>query len=292
MAATGIILRRKDGKNQFVGSEAPVPGELVMDLQTTNFGFLAEDGVTVKWGKLEDELPVGGTAGQILAKKTNIDGDVEWVDPPQGGGGGEVVYITETGLDGIVRSGYVFARDDRTQKSPIGNNAIDFTFIDPNAVVSGNEGISGDYAIGLGTNNSITGYANIGIGHALADDPDSEYVTILGYFNDPTSSSTIEGPVLAVGGAGFDNVTGQPIRRNIFEVGAEGNVYAPSADPANLVTTNTPFGVSPSPKVLITKEYLLNYLGQDLPTSDPLVSGALWVDVTTGNVKISVATGG
>ena len=81
MASTGIILRRKNGKNLFVGSETPVPGELVMDLQTTNFGFLDEDGVTIKWGKLEDELPAGGVTGQVLAKKTNIDGDVEWIDP-------------------------------------------------------------------------------------------------------------------------------------------------------------------------------------------------------------------
>ena len=63
MASTGIILRRKIGKNLFVGDEAPIPGELVMDLQTTNFGFLDEDGVTIRWGKLEDELPIGGTTG-------------------------------------------------------------------------------------------------------------------------------------------------------------------------------------------------------------------------------------
>jgi hypothetical protein len=33
-----------------------------------------------------DELPTGGTTGQLLAKKTNVSGDVEWVDAPTGGG--------------------------------------------------------------------------------------------------------------------------------------------------------------------------------------------------------------
>lgn len=33
-------------------------------------------------------IPAGGTAGQHLAKKTNTDYDVEWVDPPESGGGG------------------------------------------------------------------------------------------------------------------------------------------------------------------------------------------------------------
>lgn len=33
-------------------------------------------------------LPDGGTAGQLLAKRTNADGDAEWVAPPSGGGSG------------------------------------------------------------------------------------------------------------------------------------------------------------------------------------------------------------
>ena len=31
-------------------------------------------------------LPLGGTTGQFLAKATNANGDVEWIDPPEGGG--------------------------------------------------------------------------------------------------------------------------------------------------------------------------------------------------------------
>ena len=31
-----------------------------------------------------DSLPAGGSSGQVLAKKTDTDGDAEWVDPPEG----------------------------------------------------------------------------------------------------------------------------------------------------------------------------------------------------------------
>ena len=119
MASTGIILRRKLGKNLFTGEEAPIPGELVMDLNTTNFGFLDEDGVTIKWGKLEDEIPTGGITGQVLTKNTNIDGDVIWSDPV---GGGELVKADEGNGEG-----YYLAGDDRSNKGPIGNHAIDFS---------------------------------------------------------------------------------------------------------------------------------------------------------------------
>jgi len=154
MASTGIILRRKLGKNLFVGEDVPVPGELVMDLVTTNFGFLDEDGVTIRWGKLEDEIPTGGTTGQVLVKNTNIDGDVAWSDPvsglpsggtdgqvltkdstvtdgaswmdSSGGGGGELIAVDEG--NGI---GYVLKDDDRSMKINIGLNAIDLSSKDP-----------------------------------------------------------------------------------------------------------------------------------------------------------------
>lgn len=31
-------------------------------------------------------IPDGGTAGQVLAKRTSNDQDAYWIDPPQGGG--------------------------------------------------------------------------------------------------------------------------------------------------------------------------------------------------------------
>ena len=48
-------------------------------------------------------IPAGGDAGQVLAKKTNTDYDVQWVDQTGGGGGGTVdvtVGVTETGAPG------------------------------------------------------------------------------------------------------------------------------------------------------------------------------------------------
>lgn len=39
-------------------------------------------------------VPVGGTTGQVLAKKTNTDNDTEWIDPPAGTGGGSVTGDT------------------------------------------------------------------------------------------------------------------------------------------------------------------------------------------------------
>jgi hypothetical protein len=33
-------------------------------------------------------VPTGGTTGQVLAKNSGTDYDTEWIDPPEGGGGG------------------------------------------------------------------------------------------------------------------------------------------------------------------------------------------------------------
>ena len=62
--------------------------------------------------------------GQVLSKKTNIDGDVEWTDPS----GGAIVEITETDASNSTKTGYAFASDDRTGKGAIGNKAADFSF--------------------------------------------------------------------------------------------------------------------------------------------------------------------
>lgn len=40
-------------------------------------------------------VPAGGSAGQVLAKKSDDDFDAEWVDPPSGGGQDEVRYTPQ-----------------------------------------------------------------------------------------------------------------------------------------------------------------------------------------------------
>lgn len=44
-----------------------------------------------EWTRSVDGVPAGGTTGQVLAKKTDADGDTEWVD--QSGGGGDFLPL-------------------------------------------------------------------------------------------------------------------------------------------------------------------------------------------------------
>ena len=87
MAATGILLRRLNLKQDFTGDNSLVDGELVFALNDNEFGFL-KDGNNVDditWGRLENELPTGGNTGDVLTKSANNDYDVEW-ETPSGGG--------------------------------------------------------------------------------------------------------------------------------------------------------------------------------------------------------------
>lgn len=58
-------------------------------------------------GKMEvscdiaDELPVGGATGQVLAKKSATDGDVEWVNQSGGSGAGVTVYADLTAIKAV-----------------------------------------------------------------------------------------------------------------------------------------------------------------------------------------------
>jgi len=109
MASTGIILRRKVKKVDFDGIQAPIVGELIMATDTKEFGWL-DDTNNVVWGRLENELPTGGNNGQVLAKSSGLNYEVEWVDVSADGykkyreriefpGSGEDIIIqTEEGL--------------------------------------------------------------------------------------------------------------------------------------------------------------------------------------------------
>ena len=57
------------------------PGGDAGDVLTVGAG-----GQAIAW-EAPDYVPDGGTAGQVLSKKTATDQDTEWIDPPAGGGG-------------------------------------------------------------------------------------------------------------------------------------------------------------------------------------------------------------
>ena len=88
MAATGIVLRRSNSKADFKESTKLLrDGELVFALNDNEFGFLKDGNNTnnITWGRLENELPTGGLAGQTLIKSSANNYEVEWGS--SGGGG-------------------------------------------------------------------------------------------------------------------------------------------------------------------------------------------------------------
>ncbi|MFS2189803.1 SGNH/GDSL hydrolase family protein [Mucilaginibacter sp. Mucisp84] len=60
----------------------------------TSTAVSATDTILQAFGKLQAQItglfkiPTGGTTGQILAKNSNTDGDLKWINAPSGGGGG------------------------------------------------------------------------------------------------------------------------------------------------------------------------------------------------------------
>lgn len=52
------------------------------------------------YGGNGNELPTGGAEGDVLAKKTNVDFDVEWVTPTDWAA--EFVALTSAEIDAIV----------------------------------------------------------------------------------------------------------------------------------------------------------------------------------------------
>lgn len=55
---------------------------------------------------IADELPTGGATGQVLAKKTTADGDVEWVNQSGGSGAGVTVYADLAALKAVDATAY------------------------------------------------------------------------------------------------------------------------------------------------------------------------------------------
>ncbi|WP_121812806.1 hypothetical protein [Mucilaginibacter kameinonensis] len=83
----------------------------VLNSLLTGIGFgsstavAATDNILQAFGKLQAQItalfkiPTGGTAGQILAKNSNADGDVKWINAPSGGGGGGITAVTSIGTN-------------------------------------------------------------------------------------------------------------------------------------------------------------------------------------------------
>lgn len=89
-----IVLFNSIGKNQIVHlivSKTIVATANDFDLLK---GEKGDNGLDGQNGLDGLGVPTGGIAGQVLAKKTNDDNDTEWIDPPEGTGGGSVTGDT------------------------------------------------------------------------------------------------------------------------------------------------------------------------------------------------------
>lgn len=126
--------------------------------------YLADPGAPTGSGA---SLPTGGTTGQVLAKKSATDGDVQWVTPSAGSGGG-----TQVSVDGVNVSTFdvssvppfkILTLDADTANIATGANVTDIsalqTSLTPGEYVFEAEL---DYQVGSGT----TGAPRLGFGGA------------------------------------------------------------------------------------------------------------------------------
>lgn len=59
-----------------------------------------------------ETVPKGGTTGQVLAKHSDNDNDVEWIDPPEGGGTGDYEELeNKPSINGVTLEGDLEAED-------------------------------------------------------------------------------------------------------------------------------------------------------------------------------------
>lgn len=76
-------------------------------------GLIMKKGVPYASGS---EIPQGGTKGQVLAKASNLDGDMVWKDEEGGGGGNiptgyEPLTITMTDGNGVTHTYEVLGKE-------------------------------------------------------------------------------------------------------------------------------------------------------------------------------------
>lgn len=126
-------------------------------------------------------LPIGGTTGQVLAKKSNSDYDMKWVN--QSGSGGHTI-LNESGTEMPQRSKLQFEGCEVTDDS-----TNDITKIKAEGSVTG---VKGNAETDYRTGNVNLTPANIG---ALATDGDSKdnTVTFTSSDNDATTEKTSDG---------------------------------------------------------------------------------------------------
>lgn len=86
------------------------------------------------------ELPTGGTAGQILSKKTATDYDTEWIDAPQGGGGDSTILVKSPVGTIVIWSG-------TADNIPAGWQLCDGT--------NGTPDLRDKFVLGAGTNHAV-----------------------------------------------------------------------------------------------------------------------------------------
>lgn len=98
--ATDVIVDRSDGQVGRTRFAVLDSGGTPRWLSVTNEGLLLVDDTTVgSEGAPGVGVPGGGMTGQVLGKASEVDHDTEWIDPPEGSGGGsthEPVTVTDS----------------------------------------------------------------------------------------------------------------------------------------------------------------------------------------------------
>lgn len=73
-----------------------IKADPVNEMYTVPVKFNSEDGKTYV-PTYPEGIPVGGTTGQVLAKKSDTDNDVEWTTVTDGSGGSEIFWVEFSG---------------------------------------------------------------------------------------------------------------------------------------------------------------------------------------------------